>query len=124
MNNEFDLEAIWNKSDDDVIKELSALKGIGVWTTEMIMLFCMQRKNIFSYNDLAIQRALRMVYHHRKTTKELFEKYRRRFSHYCSIVSLYLWDISLGAIPELKDYAPKERKNDKRRNGKSKQKQR
>lgn len=76
----------------------------------MIMLFCMQRPNIFSYKDLAIQRGLRMVYHHRKITKELFEKYRRRFTPYCSVVSLYLWDISLGAIPELKDYAPKSKK--------------
>lgn len=110
INGEFDLEAIWGKSDDEVIKELSSLDGIGEWTAEMIMLFCMQRPNIFSYKDLAIQRGLRMVYHHRKITKKLFEKYRRRFSPYCSVVSLYLWEISLGAIPELKDHAPKSEK--------------
>ena len=46
----------------------------------MILLFCMQRPNIFSYDDLAIQRGLRMVYHHRKIDRKLFEKYRRRFS--------------------------------------------
>lgn len=38
---EFDLEGIWNMPDDEAIKELSALKGIGVWTAEMILLFCM-----------------------------------------------------------------------------------
>ena len=91
LNGEFDLEAIWDKPDEEVIKELSSLNGIGEWTAEMIMLFCMQRPNIFSFKDLAIQRRLRMVYHHRKITKELFEKYRRRFSPYCSVVSLYLW---------------------------------
>ena len=116
LNGEFDLEAIWDKPDEAVINELSSLNGIGEWTAEMIMLFCMQRPNVFSFKDLAIQRGLRMVYHHRKITKELFEKYRRRFSPYCSVVSLYLWDISLGAIPELKDHAPKTKKEQK--NGK------
>ena len=86
----FDPEGIRQKSDEDAIRELSALKGIGVWTAEMILLFCMQRPNIFSYDDLAIQRGLRMVYHHRKIDRKLFEKYRRRFSPYCSVASLYL----------------------------------
>ena len=103
----FDLEGIWEKPDEEVIRELSALKGVGVWTAEMILLFCMQRPNVFSYDDLAIQRGLRMVYHHRKIDRKLFEKYRRRFSPYCSVASLYLWAVSGGAIPGMKDYAPK-----------------
>ena len=103
----FDPEGIRQKSDEDAIRELSALKGIGVWTAEMILLFCMQRPNIFSYDDLAIQRGLRMVYHHRKIDRKLFEKYRRRFSPYCSVASLYLWAVAGGAIPEMRDYKPK-----------------
>lgn len=103
----FDLDAVEHMSDEDAIRELSALKGIGVWTAEMILLFCLQRPNIFSYNDLAIQRGLRMTYHHRRIDRKLFEKYRRRFSPYCSVASLYLWAVAGGAIPEMKDYAPK-----------------
>lgn len=106
-NGEFDLESIWQKSDKEAIEALVSLKGIGVWTAEMILLFCMQRQNIFSFDDLAIQRGLRMVYHHRKITKPLFEKYRRRFSPYCSVASLYLWAVAGGAIDGMKDYAPK-----------------
>lgn len=106
----FDLEGIWQKSDEKAIQELSSLKGIGVWTAEMILLFCMQRPDVLSYDDLAIQRGLRMVYHHRKIDRGLFEKYRRRFSPYGSVASLYLWAVSGGAIPELHDYAPKEKK--------------
>ncbi|MDY2700740.1 MAG: DNA-3-methyladenine glycosylase [Lachnospiraceae bacterium] len=104
---EFNLQAISEMSDQEAIKELSSLKGIGVWTAEMILLFCLQRPDIFSYDDLAIQRGLRMVYHHRKIDRKLFEKYRRRFSPYCSVASLYLWAVAGGAIPEMKDYAPK-----------------
>lgn len=106
----FDLESIWEKTDEEAIQELRFLKGIGIWTAEMILLFCMQRPDIFSYDDLAIQRGLRMVYHHRKINRQLFEKYRRRFSPYCSVASLYLWAVAGGAIPEMKDYAPSKRK--------------
>ena len=102
-----DLEGIWKMSDGDAIRELSALKGIGVWTAEMILLFCLQRPNVFSFDDLAIQRGLRMLYHHRRIDRKLFEKYRRRFSPCCSVASLYLWAIAGGALPEMRDYAPK-----------------
>ena len=106
----FDLEGVWQKSDEEAIRELSSLKGIGVWTAEMILLFCMQRPDVLSCDDLAIQRGLCMVYHHRKIDRKLFEKYRRRFSPYGSVASLYLWAVSGGAIPELRDYAPKKKK--------------
>lgn len=110
QNGAFDLEGIWEKPDDEVIAELSSLKGVGVWTAEMILLFCMQRPDVFSYGDLAVLRGMRMVYHHRKIDRRLFEKYRRRFSPYCSVASLYFWEVSGGAIPEMKDYAPKKEK--------------
>ena len=103
----FDLAAVERMSDEDAIEALRALKGIGVWTAEMILLFCMQRPDIFSYDDLAIQRGLRMVYHHREIDRALFEKYRRRFSPYGSVASLYLWAASGGAVPGLRDYAPR-----------------
>ncbi|MFR7663173.1 MAG: DNA-3-methyladenine glycosylase family protein [Coprococcus sp.] len=106
----FDLEKVDQMSDEAAIKELASLKGIGVWTAEMILLFCLQRPDIFSYDDLAIQRGLRMVYHHRKIDRKLFEKYRRRFSPYCSVASLYLWAVAGGAISEMRDYKPKTQK--------------
>lgn len=106
----FDLDTVEHMSDEDAIRELSALKGIGVWTAEMILLFCMQRPDIFSYDDLAIQRGLRMVYHHRSIDRKLFEKYRRRFSPYGSVASLYLWAVAGGAVPEMRDYKPETRR--------------
>ena len=106
---EFDPEEIALLPDDNAIEKLVSLKGIGVWTAEMILLFCLQRPNIFSFDDLAIKRGLRMVYHHRDINKKLFEKYRRRFSPYCSVASLYLCAASGGAIPELSDHALKKK---------------
>ena len=104
---EFDLQAVSQMSDAEATAALSSLKGIGVWTAEMILLFCLQRPDVLSYGDLAIQRGLRMVYHHREVTPQLFEKYRRRFSPYGSVASLYLWAVAGGAIPEMKDYITK-----------------
>ena len=106
---EFDIDRIEGLSDDEVIGELVKLKGVGVWTAEMLLLFCLERPDVLSYDDLAIQRGLRMVYHHRKIDRKLFEKYRRRFSPYGSVASLYLWAAAGGAVPELKDYAPKKK---------------
>lgn len=106
----FDLDAVQRMNDADAIRALSGLKGIGVWTAEMILLFCLQRPDIFSFDDLAIQRGLRMVYHHRKIDRKLFEKYRRRFSPCCSVASLYLWAVAGGALPDMRDCAPKKAK--------------
>lgn len=110
---EFALQEISQLSDNEAIRALASLKGIGVWTAEMILLFCLQRPNIFSFDDLAIQRGLRMVYHHRKIDRKLFEKYRRRYSPYCSVASLYLWAVAGGAIPSMKDYAPKKKREER-----------
>lgn len=107
QNGAFDLQRVSLMSDTDAIQALTSLKGVGVWTAEMILLFCLQRPDVFSFDDLAIQRGLRMVYHHRKIERQLFEKYRRRFSPYGSVASLYLWAVAGGAIPDMKDYAPK-----------------
>ena len=102
-----DIDALHSKTDAEVCDELIKLDGIGRWTSEMIMLFSMQRPDIFSYGDLAIHRGLRMLYRHRKITPQLFEKYRRRYSPYGSVASLYLWAIAGGAVEGLKDYAAK-----------------
>lgn len=107
VTGEFDLDALGSMSNEEVIRVFCALKGIGVWTAEMIMIFCMQRPDVFSFGDLAIHRGLRMLYHHKNVDTRLFEKYRRRYSPYSTVASLYLWAIAGGAIPGMKDYAPK-----------------
>ena len=103
----FDLAAVAAMDDAEAIEALSALRGVGVWTAEMLLLFCLQRPNVFSYGDLAILRGIRMVYRHKEVTKARFERYRRRFSPYCSVASLYFWAVAGGAIPEMQDLAPK-----------------
>lgn len=106
----FDLDAVAALPDEQAISALVSLKGVGRWTAEMILLFCLQRPDVLSFDDLAIQRGMRMLYHHRRITPQLFAKYRRRYSPYGSVASLYLWAIAGGAIPGMRDWAPKSRK--------------
>ena len=110
----FDIEAVEHMSDEEAIAALSSLHGIGVWTAEMILLFCLQRPDILSYGDLAILRGMRMVYHHRAIDRKKFERYRRRLSPYGSTASLYFWAVAGGAIPELKDPAPRKKPTTKK----------
>lgn len=111
IDGELDIERLQELPDDEVCSELVKLDGIGVWTAEMLMIFSMQRPDVLSYGDLGILRGMRMVYHHRKITREMFAKYKRRLSPYSSVASLYFWAVAGGAIPEMKDYAPKNKRS-------------
>lgn len=105
---EFDLAAVEHMDDARAVAALSSLDGIGVWTAEMLLLFCLGRPDVLSFGDLAIHRGMRMVYHHRKVTRQMFERYRRRYHPYGSVASLYLWAISHMDVPGYdRDYAPK-----------------
>ena len=103
VQGEFDLDAVERMPDEEAIRALVSLKGVGVWTAEMILLFCLQRPDILSFDDLGIQRGMRMVYRHRAIDRERFERYRRRLSPCCSVASLYFWAVSGGAMPGLND---------------------
>ncbi|MBP1927027.1 3-methyladenine DNA glycosylase/8-oxoguanine DNA glycosylase [Sedimentibacter acidaminivorans] len=92
---ELNVDEFHNLSDDEIIKELSALHGIGIWTAEMLMIFSMQRPNVVSWGDLAIRRGMCNLYHHKELTKTQFERYKKRYSPYGSVASLYLWALSV-----------------------------
>lgn len=110
VDGELDIHELYTLPDEEVVKKLMALNGVGIWTAEMILIFSMQRPNIMSWGDLGIHRGLRMLHRHRKIDKKLFLKYKRRYSPYASVASLYLWEIAGGAC-NLKDYAPKKSKD-------------
>ena len=107
VSGEFNIQELETMSDEEICTKLSELDGIGTWTAEMLMIHSMQRPNILSYGDLAIIRGLRMIYHHQTIDKAKFERYKKRYSPYASIASLYIWAVAGGAIENMKDYKPK-----------------
>lgn len=86
--------------DHEIIKRLSSLRGIGVWTAEMLLIFSLQRPDVVSWGDLAIQRGMMTLYGHDKLDRERFEKYRKRYSPHGSVASLYLWELSATAVKD------------------------
>ena len=108
---EFNAESFDSMTDEQIVEKLTQLRGVGAWSAEMLMLFSMQRPDVLSFGDLAILRGLRMIYHHRRIDRKLFDKYHRRFSPCNSVASLYIWAVAGGAIEGMIDYAPKSSKN-------------
>ncbi len=100
---ELNLNELYELTDAEVIKKLCTLNGIGPWTAEMLLASALERTDIFSFGDIAIHRGLRMLYRHKEITKELFERYRKRYSPYGTTASVYLWAIAAGALPEFID---------------------
>lgn len=94
VQGELNLHELHTLPDDEVIKRLSSLKGVGVWTAEMILIFSMQRPDVVSWGDLGIKRGMMALYGLEELTREQFEKYKKRYSPYGSVASLYLWTIA------------------------------
>lgn len=97
-------------ADDELLKKLSSLRGVGPWTAEMLLIFTFRRPNVISFGDYAILRGMRMLYGHKEITREIFEKHRARYEPYATVASLYLWELAGGSYPHYTDLAvPKKR---------------
>ena len=78
--------------DNGIITHLTRLKGVGIWTAEMMLIFCFGRPNVLSFGDFGIRTALARLHGVEKLPKALFEEDRRRFSPYGTVASFYLWE--------------------------------
>ncbi len=92
---EINFSTLHTLTDEEIIKKFSALNGVGIWTAEMLLIFSLCRPDVVSYGDLAIRRGMMRVYGLTDLPKEKFNKYRKRYSPYGSVASLYLWELSL-----------------------------
>lgn len=94
LQGDLDLAGLHALSDEDVIGRLTALPGIGRWSAEMVLLFSLQRPDVVSWGDLAIRRGMMNLYGLNALSPDQFDRYRRRYSPYGSVASLYLWAVS------------------------------
>jgi DNA-3-methyladenine glycosylase II len=93
VSGEIDFNSLSDYEDEKVIEILTSLKGVGVWTAEMLLIFSLKRLNVLSWGDFAIKRSIMKLYNLKSLSKEQFEYYRTLFSPYNSIASLYLWEV-------------------------------
>jgi DNA-3-methyladenine glycosylase II len=61
-NNTLDLHALRSLDDEEVIRQLTAIKGIGRWTAEMFLIFCFGRLDILPVGDFGLRKAVQKVY--------------------------------------------------------------
>lgn len=95
MSGQVDFNTLNTLPDEEIIKKLSSLRGVGVWTAEMLLIFSLCRPDVVSYNDLGIRRGMMNLYGLKELPKDKFERYRKRYSPYGSVASFYLWAISV-----------------------------
>lgn len=92
VQGELDLVHISSMSDEEIITELVAVKGIGRWTAEMFLLFSLARPDVFAVDDYGLRMAMKRLYNMLDLPKPapmraLAEPWRPYRSH----ASLYLW---------------------------------
>lgn len=92
-NGSLELDKIAILPNDEVIKQLTAVKGIGEWTAHMFMIFSLGRTNILPTKDLGIRNAMGRIYGLKATNdaKLLQISQQYRWEPYQSVASWYLW---------------------------------
>ncbi len=79
-------------SDAEVIEHLTQVKGIGVWTAHMFLMFSLRRENVLPTGDYGVQAAIKLHYRKRKlpNPKDM-EKIARAWEPYRSVACWYMW---------------------------------
>jgi DNA-3-methyladenine glycosylase II len=88
------LNKIHKLSDNEIVKELTKVKGIGRWTAHMFLIFSLGRLNVLPTEDLGIRKGIMKLYRLRKLPDErkiLEIAKQNQWSPYCSIASWYIW---------------------------------
>ena len=85
----------WKKlSDQTIIERLTSIKGVGEWTVQMILMFTLDRPDVFPVKDLGIQLSMKQFYGIKGEKKKLCEKMEKiaqSWSPYRTMACRYLW---------------------------------
>ena len=91
-NGVLNLKRLSDLPNDEVVRVLDEVRGIGRWTAEMFLIFALGRTDVLPVDDLGLRKAVQKIYRLRKLpTTERFEKLSKNWHPYCSIATLYLW---------------------------------
>jgi len=87
-----DFSCLAKLPDEEVIKHLTQVKGIGVWTAHMFLIFSLRRPNVLPTGDYGVQVAVKKHYKKRKLPKPKdMEKIARAWEPYRSVACWYMW---------------------------------
>jgi DNA-3-methyladenine glycosylase II len=90
-----DLKAMRRLSDEEVIEQISAVRGLGRWSADLFLLFYLQRRDVFPAGDLVLRQAIRALDGLDATPDERAARARaERWSPHRSLAATYLWELS------------------------------
>ena len=91
----FNLQSVSTLDDEEIINQLTKMKGIGRWTADMFLIFCLGRKDVFPIHDLGIKKAIQKWYLKSTVqfppTKQKMLEISQVWKPYRSIATWYLW---------------------------------
>ncbi|MBT3664043.1 DNA-3-methyladenine glycosylase 2 family protein [bacterium] len=91
-NNIINEKKISELDDQEIIKQLTSIKGVGRWTAEMFLIFTLRRTDVFPVTDLGVQKGFQIFYSLDKLpTIEMMNQKSESWRPYRTIMSLYLW---------------------------------
>lgn len=89
---ELDFLQLPKMTDDEVIAHLTQVKGVGIWTAHMFLMFTLRRPNILPTGDYGVRVAMKKAYKKRKLPKpDVMERIARSWEPYRSVACWYLW---------------------------------
>jgi DNA-3-methyladenine glycosylase II len=89
-----DYALLANKDDEEIIAHLTQIKGVGRWTVEMLLMFALNRKDVFAVDDLGIQNAMKALYvldDDKKKLRQQMIVIAENWRPYRTVVCRYLW---------------------------------
>lgn len=87
--NQIDLESFHSKTELEIFTELIQLKGIGKWTAQVYLMFCLQKKDVFPIGDIAVQHTMRELF--LTETLEEMENHAENWKPFRSLATYLLW---------------------------------
>lgn len=88
------IHSLVEKSDEEIIRTLTALPGVGRWTAEMLLIFSLERPDVLAFDDFGIRKGICRLYGLDELTHAQFAVYRARYAPYATVAGLYLWEIA------------------------------
>jgi DNA-3-methyladenine glycosylase II len=93
VSGELELDRLQDLPDEDVTREVTAVKGLGQWTADMFLIFHLGRPDVLPVGDLGVRRAVERAYGlEALPDAETLERLGERWQPYRSLAALYLWE--------------------------------
>jgi len=92
VNRELQFEKFDTLTNEEAIRELTKIKGVGPWTAEMFIMFSLGREDVFSHGDLGLRKAIKKLYGFKRgPTRKQIEKITKKWSPYRTYACIILW---------------------------------